>query len=653
MLETFSKFFELPITAIQPRGWLRVYLETQRDGLTGHLEVAGFPFDQGGWGNHAITYQSGATWWPYEQTGYWLDGLLRCGILLNDPFLIEKARQPIEYTLQHPDADGYLGPIFMKKPIPGERWVANRWPHTIFFRALMAYHQFIGGDRVVQAVARHYLSESSSHSKGRDVTNVETMLWAYQQTGDNRLLDLAVRAFTDYDQGSPEPDTSLAELLSDRRATIHGVTYNEIGKLGAVLYRFTGIQQYLDATMNAYRKLDLDQMLVDGVNSSTEALRGKDPLDSHETCDIADYTWGVGYLLLALGAVDYADKIERACFNAAPGAVRSDFKGLQYFSCPNQVVATRSSNHNKYFHGSSWMSFRPNPGTECCPGEVNRIMPNFVSRMWLADGQGGLVAALYGPCQVTASLGEAGQTVTILEDTRYPFSERIEFHVQVSQPVEFPLSLRIPGWCKGAELSVNGQPVKGELSAGRFVTLERLFADGDLITLLLPMSLRIQHWPRAGVSLERGPLAFSLRIEEDWRVDAEDVRSTPEFPAWDLYPASAWNYALALDPQNLERDVKVLLGKISDHPWSLAAAPVMLQVPARRVIGWRLQKKTSTITSHGRKKWRVKGDFTFTPQLPNPDSLPKRLGKRLETVTLVPYGCSKLRITIFPFAVEE
>ena len=652
MVKTYSKYYELPITAIQPRGWLRAYLETQRDGLTGHLEAAGFPFDQGGWGNHAITHQSGATWWPYEQTGYWLDGMLRCGVLLNDAFLIEKARQPIEYTLEHADKDGYLGPAFMKKPVPGERWAVNRWPHTIFFRALMAYHTFTGEDRVVQAVARHYLSGTSPHSKGRDVTNIETMLWAYDRTGDPRLLDLAVRAFTDYNQGSPEPDTSLAELLSDKRATIHGVTYNEIGKLGAVLYRYSGRQEYLDATLNAYRKIDLDQMLVDGVNSSTEALRGKDPLDSHETCDIADYTWGVGYLLLATGTGDYADKIERACFNAAPGAVRSDFKALQYFSCPNQVVATRTSNHNKYFRGKSWMSYRPNPGTECCPGEVNRIMPNFVSRMWLSDGQDGLVAALYAPSQVTARVGAAGQEVTIIEDTHYPFSEHIEFRIQTQKPVEFSFTLRVPGWCKQAELRLNGQPVQAHLAAGRFFTLERRFMDGDRVSLLLPMPIRMQHWPRAGVSLERGPLAYALRIDEDWRVDKEDPRSTPDFPAWDLYPASTWNYALAVDPENLEKDVKVVQGTFSDHPWSIATAPLTLQVPARRVIGWRLLKRSSTITSHGRRNTRLKGDFIFTPQLPHPDGLAKRLGERIETITLVPYGCSKLRITIFPNALS-
>ena len=77
----------------------------------------------------------------------------------------------------------------------------------------------------------------------------------------------------------------------------HGVTFNETAKLAAVLYLYTGKKEYLEAVENAYRKVDENYMLVDGVNSSTEGMRGNDPLESHETCDIADYTWSIGYLL--------------------------------------------------------------------------------------------------------------------------------------------------------------------------------------------------------------------------------------------------------------------------------------------------------------------------------------------------------------------
>ena len=273
------------------------------------------------------------------------------------------------------------------------------------------------------------------------------MLWAYQHTGDKGLLEKAVAAFEGHNRVHPDADASLRSLLSTKRATEHGVTCNEIGKLGAVLYLHTGNRKYLRATISGYRKIDRNHMLADGVCSSTEGLAGNDALASHETCDITEYTWSLGYLLMATGEARYADKIEKAVFNAGPGAVKSDdFKALQYFSCPNQIVADDTSNHNFYFRGSNWMSYRPNPPVQCCPGEVHKIMPNFTARMWMTDAAGGVVAAMYGPSVLKTRIG--GQDVTIVQETQYPFSEHVDFTVRTSKPVKFALSVRIPGWCR-------------------------------------------------------------------------------------------------------------------------------------------------------------------------------------------------------------
>ncbi len=572
--------------------------------------------------------------------------MIRCGHLLRDEGLVEKAKRHLDYVLENQNPQGYLGPAHMQSSAAEGTagWV--RWPHTIFFRALIGHHSATRDERIVPALARHYLSSTASHGNGRDVTNVETILWTYAQTGDRRLLAHAVEAFAEYNRLSPGDDTALVNLLSEKRGTEHGVTFNEIGKLGAILYNYTGEQRYLEATVNAYRKLDRDQMLVDGVPSSSEKLRGKDPLDSHETCDIADYAWSVGYLLLATGEAEYADKIERACFNAAPGAVRSDFKGLQYLSCPNQVLADATSNHNHFYRGAAWMSYRPNPGTECCPGEVNRIMPNYVSRMWLSDGNGGLVAALYGASRVTAQVGAEEQEVTIIQKTNYPFSERIDFKILAESPVEFTLTLRIPGWCQNPSVRLNGETLDLIMSPGRFVKLERPFNHGDQVSLQLPMEIQVAHWPRGGVSVERGPLVYALRIEEDWQVDERDERSTPEFPAWNLYPASAWNYALV--EEGFAEAVEIMQRDFSVEPWSIAAAPIELRVPARRVPGWVLDRRNAIISERWIDgvfgDWEYEGKFVFTPQLPEVEG---PLGE-VEMVTLVPYGCAKLRIAVFP-----
>jgi hypothetical protein len=645
------KFSELSLRAITPEGWLRRYLELQRHGLTGHMEAAGYPFDTDGWADPAIVARSGTAWWPYEQTAYWVDGAIRCAHLLRDPELIAKAGRQIRYVLENADRDGYLGPPFLKN---GEHWC--RWPHAVFFRALMAEYSATGDAAIPRALARHFLGSGRLPLNHRDVCNIEAMLWAAEQTGDERLVKLAEQSYKEYNTHFPEHDTAVANMLSEQVAGEHGVTYNEIGKLGALLYAFTGRKRYLDATVNAYRKLDRDHMLVDGIHSSAEHLSGRDPLASHETCDIADYTWSVGYLLMITGKAEYADKLERACFNAAPGAVRTyDFGGLQYFSCPNQVVADNASNHNLFFRGAKWMSFRPNPGTECCPGEVNRIMPNYVARMWLRDGHGGLIAALYGPGSVTVPAGDGKHEVTVIQETDYPFGERIDFQFRCDTSVVFPFTLRIPGWCDDAQLLLNGKPLDRKLTAGMFITVKREFKPNDRLSLLLPMKLRLTRWPEGGVAIERGPLVFALRVEEEWRVDQDEPRSTRQLPAWNLAAGSPWNYALDVDEKRLADEVEVVRRAMSPEPWTLDRAPIVLRVPARRVKRWRLNDKRRIVRTVCNKlgtfeRQEIQGHFVMTPPLPGPASLAQRLGKQREMVTLVPYGCTHLRLTVFPDA---
>lgn len=108
---SYAVFNEIPITCIQPTGWLQVFLTNQRNGLTGHLENAKYPFNACGWNGRADSAKCITSWWPFEQNGYWIDGMIRCGLLLKDSFLINKAMLSINYTLDHPDSSGFLGGI--------------------------------------------------------------------------------------------------------------------------------------------------------------------------------------------------------------------------------------------------------------------------------------------------------------------------------------------------------------------------------------------------------------------------------------------------------------------------------------------------------------------------------------------------------------
>jgi hypothetical protein len=653
----YGVFNSIPANAITPKGWLKQYLVNQRNGLTGHLENAGYPFNTVGWAADSIPgNKSIEKWWPYEQNAYWVDGMMRCGLLLNDTLLLNKARKSIYYVLAHPDSTGFLGPQFIKPDYERDRWV-----FAVFFRAWMAEYEATKNPAVLAAIKKHYLGDHFAHTGIRESVNAEIILWAYAQSQDTSLLNFAKEIYKNSNELNQDSRVSDIGFLKDSVATgEHGVTYLEKSKLGAILYLYTGDKAYLQPSIAAFKKLDKYHMLVSGVNVSSEHLEPVTTQESHEICDISDYTWNIAYLLKATGDATYADKIERAAFNAAPGSVTKDFKALQYFSAPNQVIAARGS----YIRGGgNQMRYAPNPGTECCPGNVNRMMPNFAINSWMIDGKGGIAATMYAPSSITCQVGENNTNVTIDENTNYPFSDTINFTIHLKEKTSFDFYIRIPGWCSYAQVLINGVAVKNQLSPATYIQLFKEYNEGDSVTIILPADFKLTPGPEEGVSIERGPLLYSLKIEEDWKVDTKDDRSTPAFPAYELFAKSPWNYALCVTPDSLQQQIKVVNNTYSDDPWSIEKAPITLRVPARMVNGWSLIHKTEmkfenwTVErdQHGKvKRWYIagegikKGSWLFSPLLPDAALLRESLSKKMDTVTLVPYGCSKLRITVFP-----
>lgn len=661
-----GEFSELPLPEIKPRGWLKTWLQNQAAGLTGHPEEHGFPFDRKLW-DEADPAKQHSDWSRYEQTGYWVDGAIRCAALIDDAALRRKAEAIIRSVLDHADADGYLGPRCLKKlPRPDDANAGNaervfdgqfltgtgkhpsdagftQWPHAVFFRSLQALYYATGDKSILDALTRHYLESGVEwYCLHRSTVNAETVLWLYGQTGDTRLLDLARRLLDSFHALSPS-DLTAEQLLTSGMTRSHAVSFAELTKLGAIFYLHTGDRRLLDASANAVRKVQRDHVLISGVYSSQEGLAEKGSLAAIETCNVSDYTWSLGYLLMATGEAPYADAIERAIFNAGAGCVRADFRGLQYFSVANQVICDHQSNHAPTNTGNARMSYRPHHEVECCAGNVHRFMPNYAARMWMAT-RDGLVAALYGPSRIE----HAG--LTIEEQTAYPFDETITFRVAAADGREQSLRLRIPGWCDGATLEVNGQRWDGPLRPGTFVDVRRRFAADDSLVLRLPMTVRAVACSEGGIAIERGPLVYALKAEERWERDTSDATQSDRFPAWNLYAASDWNYALDVDESSVASAVKVERRQSGIEPWTPEGSPVVLRVPARRVNRWDLRTLENVKARFRGQAVVLPGPLKWNPPLPEPAQVRSNLSETVEEVVLVPYGCARARIALFPRA---
>ena len=634
----FAALTELAPGAVKPEGWLKLYLEKQAAELGSQLDSISWPFTAAYWAG----LEEGESWWPWEQKAYWLDGATRLALVADDKALLDHVQKTLRYTLDHADADGYLGPQFFKGPRAefGEKEATenfHRWPQNILFRGLAATSDAGVNADVIDALHKHYVNDKIDYGKPiRNVTNVEDMLWVYARTGDERLLARAEKAWADYltvtTAGADGGDLSPLRVFAATPIDAHGVTYIETAKQPALLYLYTGKQEYLDYALATMRRVTDHHMLVDGIPSTSEFYRTRTSLDSHETCDITDHTWSWGYMLMATGDACWADAVERAAMNAGFGALKKDWKALQYFSCPNQFLATLDSDHNVMEHGGRKMAFHPNPGerTACCGGDVHRLYPNYVMRMWMKDTKGGLTAAWYGPSRVKARVGTAGDEVEIEKRTNYPFEDRIEFVVSGAKAAEFPLSLRIPAWCAEPRLAINGKTVAVPAAHKGFITLERKFAPGDTVALTLPMRTKLTHWPQGGVAVEHGPLVYARDIEAEWTPQVVENFSTKDFPTWTVLPKAEWNYGLAVDEARLDA-VKVHRKAMTKDPW--IDSPVTLTAPARKIEGWELQANPANPQQR------------FTPPLPVVED--HALGGE-EELTLVPYGATHLRVTIFP-----
>jgi hypothetical protein len=124
-----------------------------------------------------------------------------------------------------------------------------------------------------------------------------------------------------------------------------------------------------------------------------------------------------------------------------------------------------------------------------------------------------------------------------------------------------------------------------------------------------------------------------MPIKEAWNSRVEPRFSTAEFPSWEVTPAGAWNYGIAVDPAKLDGEVEIKIepGPVKD-PWD--NPPIVLTVPLRKIEGWELLSNPENPAQK------------FTPALP--DLSKSKISDTVERVALVPYGSTHLRVTIFP-----
>jgi DUF1680 family protein len=625
-------YLELPIGAIKPKGWILEIMQSMKKGMAGKLDEL-YPTVLGprnGW-----LGGDGDVW---ERGPYWLDGLLPLAYILDDEELKNKVKPWIEWSINNQMSDGYFGPIPPEKePVPEPGLQRNRardwWPKMVMLKVLQQYYNATQDKRVIDLMlkyARYQQKALTATPLGfyswwgsqRGADNLLIIHWLYNITGEKFLLDLAN---TIHNQTFDWTSTFLYtdQLKSDYK--FHGVNLAQGIKSPVIYYEQNPDPKYLEAVKKAFSDIREFQGQAQGMYGADELTRGNDPVQGSELCSATEMMYSLENMITITGDVSMMDHLEKITFNALPTQIDDDYMSRQYYQQANQVMITR---HNRNFvtaYDGTDQCFGVLTGFPCCTTNMHQGWPKFVQNLWYATDDNGLAALLYSSSEVSAKVAD-GTEVKFTEETNYPFDDRIRFTYKTGKQLLFPLHLRIPSWCKEASITVNGEKwmtAKG----GQIVKVNRKWKENDKVELILPMQVVLSRWFNNSVAVDRGPLVYALRIEEEWK----NVKGTDRYGDYkEVRPLSPWNYGLAESAiKNINTAFHFNIRKqVTERPWNLANAPIEIKTKGKVIPEWTTYNETAGPLPYS--------DIEYLKNQPEVE------------ITLIPYGCTTLRISQFP-----
>ncbi len=640
-----TKFVKLPLGSVRPAGWLRDQLLAQSQGLTGHLDEF--------WPDLIHSAWKGGDGESWERGPYYLDGLVPLAYLLDDQRLIEKTKPWIEWILNSGQSDGWFGPETNK----------DRWPLAVAMKVIAQYHEATQDPRAMNLLTNYfsYLNNQAPDWPDdawrgvRAMENAVTGYWLFRKSGDPDILP----AIASIQSNSFDWVNYFVEFPWDTQAmnedriphnwkadglTAHVVNVAMAVKYPGIWYQQSGDDQFKKAVYTGIENLDKHHGQVGGRFSGDEHLSGKRPTQGTELCAVVEFMFSLEKLMEIFGDPELGDRLELLAYNSLPGTMTPDCWAHQYDQQSNQVMVTRAKREWST-NGDASNIYGLMPNYPCCLANMHQGWPKFVEHMWMATHDQGLVVIAYGPCEVTAKAGNNGE-IHLIEETEYPFDGTIKFKLQLTKPASFPLYFRIPQWAEGAELKIRDDTIA--TTPGTFAMAKRKWKSGDEIRLMLPMNLRTERRYNNSISIMRGPLYYALRINKKYKKITLKERNFGSIAYmgsvdWEIKNASPWNYALVLNMEDIDHSVTAQRNKISRFPFSdinepvylsedqgivqwKSEAPVVLKVQGKRLPNWKLENHSAA----------------------DPPAGPVESNEREETLKLVPYGCTRLRVTEFP-----
>ncbi|RXF70129.1 beta-L-arabinofuranosidase domain-containing protein [Arcticibacter tournemirensis] len=633
-------YMELPLGSIRAKGWLHEMLIRQKNGATGRLDEL-YPEVMGkrnGW--------LGGDGDQWERGPYWIDGLLPLAYILDDQELKNKVKPWVEWAIKSQKADGYFGPDKDYAPEAGLQRDNSHdwWPKMVMLKVLQQYYSATQDKRVITLFERYFnyqlkmlrekpLGHWTFWAEYRAADNLQAVYWLYNITGESSLLDLGKLL---HKQGIQYTEMFEERKVLTSTAGIHCVNLAQGIKEPVVYYQQDPDPRYLNAVKQGFADIRHFNGQPQGMYGGDELLHGNNPTQGSELCSAVEMMYSLEKMLEITGDIGFADHLERIAFNALPTQITDDFMARQYFQQANQIHIQKRQYNFNINHGETDLVFGLLTGYPCCTSNMHQGWPKFTQNLWYATPGMGIAALVYAPSELKVLAGASKTEVTVSEDTFYPFDETVRFRIAMKEKsVTFPFHMRIPSWCTNAEIRINGQLWNGEKKAGTVAIINRGWSNGDSITLTLPMKVATSTWYENAVSVERGPLVYALDIPARWekKLTGDGNRRFGEF-YYEVHPQGAWNYGI---PDFGEKDPATIFSveKRSrtdrSFPWNSRNAPVTIRVKGKQIPNWQQYNGMAGPQPHS-------NIYGYTLSKDKPET----------QLTLIPYGCSTLRISEFP-----
>jgi uncharacterized protein len=445
-----------------------------------------------------------------------------------DPVLDKRLDEIIAKLAAAQLADGYLDSYYVVKE-PGRRWTNLRDNHELYcaghmIEAAVAHHRATGKTNFLTVATRLADHIDATFGTGKrlgycghpEIELALVKLW--QATGEKRYFELA-RFFIE-NRGrkffATEHHTPLEKydgtywqddvpICDHRNIKGHAVRAAYLLSGATDIAAETRDPSLLKMINRVWRNTTSRNMYITGgigPSASNEGFTHDYDLPNltayQETCaSVALAQWN-HRLALLYGDARFVDVFERSLYNGVLAGVSLDGKRFFY------VNPLESQGRH---HRSPWF------GCACCPPNVARTLSSLGGYAY-AVSDDALWVNLYIQGSTSASLGD--RKVHLDVETDYPWDGKVTLKPHIDHATHFDLRLRVPGWCNGATVYVNREPILEPRIDRGYLIVGREWKDGDVVELNLPMPVeRIAANPNVKddsgqIAIQRGPLVYCL-----------------------------------------------------------------------------------------------------------------------------------------------